>query len=231
MLTLVIGNKCHSSWSLRPWILMKQFGIPFTEVLIPFSDPMHSPEWKTKVRRYAPGGKVPGLVDGEVAVWESLAILEYLADTHPDLAIWPRDRAARAMARSISAEMHAGFSALRSACPMNLGKKFAVRDRGPQVAQDVARVAEIWTTARERFGEGGPFLFGAFTAADAMYAPVVTRFDSYSLPADPVCQAYMEAVMATPAFQEWRRAALAETWIVPEDEVDEEPIGVFRKIA
>jgi glutathione S-transferase len=231
MLTLVIGNKCHSSWSLRPWILMKQFGIPFTEVLIPFSDPMHSPEWKTKVRRYSPGGKVPGLVDGDVAVWESLAILEYLADTHPDLAIWPRDRAARAMARSISAEMHAGFSALRSACPMNLGKKFAVRDRGPQVAQDVARVAEIWTTARERFGEGGPFLFGAFTAADAMYAPVVTRFDSYSLPADPVCQAYMEAVMATPAFQEWRRAALAETWIVPEDEVDEEPIGVFRKIA
>jgi glutathione S-transferase len=231
MLTLVIGNKCHSSWSLRPWILMKQFGIPFTEVLIPFSDPMHSPEWKTKVRRYSPGGKVPGLVDGDVAVWESLAILEYLADTHPDLAIWPRDRAARAMARSISAEMHAGFSALRSACPMNLGKKFAARDRGPQVAQDVARVAEIWTTARERFGEGGPFLFGAFTAADAMYAPVVTRFDSYSLPADPVCQAYMEAVMATPAFQEWRRAALAETWIVPEDEVDEEPIGVFRKIA
>jgi glutathione S-transferase len=231
MLTLVIGNKCHSSWSLRPWILMKQFGIPFTEVLIPFSDPMHSPEWKAKVRRYSPGGKVPGLVDGDVAVWESLAILEYLADTHPDLAIWPRDRAARAIARSISAEMHAGFSALRSACPMNLGKKFAARDRGPQVAQDVARVAEIWTTARERFGEGGPFLFGAFTAADAMYAPVVTRFDSYSLPADPVCQAYMEAVMATPAFQEWRRAALAETWIVPEDEVDEEPIAVFRKIA
>jgi glutathione S-transferase len=231
MLTLVIGNKCHSSWSLRPWILMKQFGIPFEEVLIPFSEPMHSPEWKAKVRQYAPGGKVPGLVDGDVAVWESLAIMEYLADTHPDLAIWPRDRAARAMARSISAEMHAGFSPLRSACPMNLGKKYAQKDRGPEVAKDVARVAEVWTAARERFGKGGPFLFGAFTAADAMYAPVVTRFESYSIPVDPTCRAYMDAVMATPAFQEWRQAALAETWIVPEDEVDEEPIAVFRKVA
>src|SRR4051795_4099939 len=229
MLTLVIGNKCHSSWSLRPWILMKQLGIPFAEVLIPFSDPMHSPEWKAKVRRYSPGGKVPGLVDGDVAVWESLAILEYLADTHPDLAIWPRDRAARAIARSISAEMHSGFSALRSACPMNLGKKYATRDRGPALQKDVARIGEIWRTARERFGAGGPFLFGAFGAADAMYAPVVTRFDTYAIPVDPACRAYMDAVLGTSAFQEWRAAALAETWIVPEDEVDEEPVAVFRK--
>jgi glutathione S-transferase len=235
MLTLVIGNKCHSSWSLRPWILMKQFGIPFKEVLIPFADPIDSPEWKAEVRKYTPAGKVPALVDGEVAVWESLAIMEYLAETHPDLPIWPRDRAARAMARSIASEMHAGFSGIRGACPMNLGKRYAEHDRGPGVAKDAARVQEIWRTARERFGQGasggGPFLFGAFSAADAMYAPMVTRFDTYAIPADQTARAYMDAVMGTPAFQEWRRAALAETWIVPEDEVDEEPVENFRRAA
>ena len=229
MLTLLIGNKCHSSWSLRPWILMKQFDIPFQEVLVPFADPIDSPEWKREIGKYSPAGKVPALVDGEVAVWESLAIMEYLAETHPDRAIWPRDRAARAMARSIASEMHAGFSAIRGACPMNLGKRFARKDRGAGVAKDAARVAEIWRTARERFGQGGPFLFGAFSAADAMYAPMVTRFDTYAVPADGETRAYMDAVLGTPAFQEWRRAALAETWIVPEDEVDEEPVENFRK--
>jgi glutathione S-transferase len=229
MPTLVIGNKLHSSWSLRPWILMRQLGIPFDEVLIPFSNPFHSPEWKAQVRQYSPAAKVPALVDGEVAVWESLAIMEYVAEMRPDLPIWPRDRGARAMARSISAEMHAGFSALRSACPMNLGKKYGEKNRGAEVAQDVARIGEIWRTARERFGAGGPFLFGQFGAADAMYAPVVTRFETYSIRVDPVCRAYMEAVLGTAAFGEWRAAALAETWIVPEDEVDEEPIASFRK--
>ena len=233
MLTLVIGNKCHSSWSLRPWILMRQFGIPFEEVLIPFADPIDTPEWKDKVRRYTPAGKVPALVDDGVAVWESLAIMEYLAETNPDLAIWPRDRAARAMARSIASEMHAGFQAIRGACPMNLGKRFAQKDRGPGVAKDAARVQEIWRTARERFGQagGGPFLFGAFSAADAMYAPMVTRFDTYAIPVDAGTRAYMDAVMGTAAFQDWRKAALAETWIVPEDEVDEEPVENFRKAA
>ncbi|MFL5141122.1 MAG: glutathione S-transferase, partial [Microvirga sp.] len=134
MLTLVIGNKCHSSWSLRPWILMKQFDIPFQEVLVPFADPIDSPEWKREIGKYSPAGKVPALVDGDVAVWESLAIMEYLAETHPDRAIWPRDPAARAMARSIASEMHAGFSAIRGACPMNLGKRFAKKDRGAGVA-------------------------------------------------------------------------------------------------
>jgi glutathione S-transferase len=233
--TLVIGNKCHSSWSLRPWILMKHFGIPFEEVLIPFTDPIDTPEWKRQVRKYNPAGKVPALVDGEIAVWESLAIMEYLAEKHPDIPIWPKDRAARAMARSIASEMHAGFSAMRGACPMNLGKKYAYKDRGAAAAKDAARVAEIWRTARERFGKGatngGPFLFGAFCAADAMYAPMATRFETYSLPADAVVRAYMDAVMGTAAFQEWRRAALAETWLVPEDEVDEEPIENFRKAA
>jgi glutathione S-transferase len=229
MPTLVIGNKCHSSWSLRPWILMRQLGIPFEEVLIPFSNPFHSPEWKAEVRKYSPAGKVPALVEGDIAVWESLAIMEYVAELRPDLPVWPSDKAARAMARSISAEMHSGFQALRSACPMNLGKKYGEKDRGTEVANDVARVTEIWRTARERFGAGGPFLFGAFGAADAMYAPVVTRFDTYGIAVDPVCRAYMDAVLGTPAFREWRAAALAETWVVPEDEIDEEPIAVFRK--
>lgn len=229
MPTLVIGNKVHSSWSLRPWILMRELGIAFDEVLIPFSNPFHSPEWKAKVRQYSPAAKVPALVDGEIAVWESLAIMEYVAELRPDLPVWPCDPGARAMARSISAEMHAGFGALRSACPMNLGKKYGEKDRGAAVATDVARIGEIWRTARERFGAGGPFLFGQFGAADAMYAPVVTRFDTYSILVDPVCRAYMDAILGTAAFREWRAAALAETWIVPEDEVDEEPIATLRK--
>jgi glutathione S-transferase len=231
MPTLVIANKLYSSWSMRPWLLMRAFDIPFREVLVPFSSPMHSPEWKAEIRRYVPSGTVPALADGEVAVWESLAIIEYLADRHPELAIWPRDLAARAMARSISCEMHAGFTALRRACPMNLGKRFAERDRGPAVAANVARIAELWTLARERFGEGGPFLFGAFSAADAMYAPVVTRLDTYSIAVDAVSRAYMDAVLLHPAFQEWRQAALQETWIVPEDEVDEAPAEVFRTVS
>ena len=229
MPTLVIGNKCHSSWSLRPWILMRQLGDPFDEVLVPFTDPIDTPEWKAQVRKYSPAGKVPALVDGDVAVWDSLAIIEYVAEMRPDLPVWPRERAARAMARSISAEMHSGFSALRSACPMNLGKRYAEKDRGAAVARDVARVTEIWRTARERYGAEGPFLFGQFGAADAMYAPVVTRLDTYSIPVDSVSRAYMDAVLGTAAFQEWRAAALTETWIVPEDEVDEEPIATFRK--
>jgi glutathione S-transferase len=229
MPTLVIGNKCHSSWSLRPWMLMRELGVAFDEVLIPFSNPFHSPEWKAEVRKYSPAGKVPALVDGDIAVWESLAIIEYVAELRPDLVVWPRDRGARAMARSIAAEMHSGFSALRSACPMNLGKKYGEKDRGAAVDRDVARIGEIWRTARDRYGQGGSFLFGAFGAADAMYAPVVTRLDTYSIAVDPVCRAYMDAVLGTAAFQEWRTAALAETWVVPEDEVDEEPIATFRK--
>src|SRR5215203_1221553 len=229
MPTLVIGNKCHSSWSLRPWILMRQLGVPFDEVLVPFTDPIDTPEWKAQVRKYSPAGKVPALVDGDVAVWDSLAIIEYVAEMRSDLPVWPRERAARAMARSISAEMHSGFGALRSACPMNLGKRYGEKDRGAAVARDVARITEIWRAARERYGAEGPFLIGQFGAADAMYAPVVTRLDTYSIPVDPVCRAYMDAVLGTPAFREWRAAALAETWIVPEDEVDEEPIATFRK--
>jgi glutathione S-transferase len=225
MPTLVIGNKLYSSWSLRPWLLLKQFGIAFDEVLIP----LHQPNTKDAIRRYSPAGKVPILIEGDIAVWESLAIMDHVGETYEDAEVWPRDPHARAMARSVAAEMHAGFGALRSACPMNLGKKFGTRDRGEKVARDVARVTEIFQEARGRFGSGGPFLFGAFSAADAMYAPVVTRLDTYSIAVDAVSREYMDAVLSLPAYREWLETALNEPWTLEFDEVDEEPIEVFRK--
>jgi glutathione S-transferase len=229
---LIIANKLHSSWSLRPWLLLTQFGVPFEEVLIPFGPTFDDPDWKAKVMAHNPSGKVPALVDRDIQVWESLSIMEYVADSRQDLAIWPRDRAARALARSISSEMHAGFSALRNACPMNLGKRHAPQDRGPKVTADVARITAIWNDCRKRFGardpSGGPFLFGSFTAADAMYAPVCTRFRSYSISLDPVSEAYCDAIYALPAFKAWRAAALAEPWHVPEDEMDEPVLENYR---
>jgi len=226
MPTLVIANKLYSSWSLRPWLLLKQFGIRFDEILIP----LDLPDTKQKVLKHSPAGKVPILVDGDATVWESIAIMEYAGDAL-GAPVWPQDRAARAMARSVAAEMHAGFMALRSACPMNLGKKYAAKDRGEAVARDVARFSEIVRQARERFGDGGPFLFGAFSAADAMYAPLVTRLDTYSVDLDATTRAYADAILALPAFREWRAAALKETWIVDADEVDEEPVEDYRKAA
>jgi glutathione S-transferase len=226
MPTLVIANKLYSSWSLRPWLLMKQLGMTFDEIVIP----LDLPTTKAEVLKHSPAGKVPILIDGDLTVWETLAIMEYLYDAHR-APVWPSDMKARAMARSVSAEMHAGFSALRSACPMNLGKRYGSRDRGEAVARDVARFEEIVSQARDRFGQGGPFLFGAFCAADAMFAPLVTRIDTYSISTDEPTRAYMDAVLSLPAFREWRTAALQETWIVPSDEVDEEPIANYRKAA
>ncbi len=226
MPTLVIANKLYSSWSLRPWLLLKQFDIAFDEIIIP----LDLPDTKDKVLKHSPAGKVPILIDGDATVWESIAIMEYAGDAL-GAPVWPQDRAARAMARSVAAEMHAGFMALRSACPMNLGKKYAAKDRGEGVARDVARFGGIVREARERFGKGGPFLFGAFSAADAMYAPLVTRLDTYSISLDPATRAYADAILSLPAFQEWRAAALKETWVVDADEVDEEPIENYRKAA
>ena len=225
MPTLVIGNKLYSSWSMRPWLLMKQLGIPFDEVLIP----LDQPDTKQKIREHSPGGKVPILIEGDIAVWESIAIMDHVGETYEDAEVWPRDPHARAMARSVAAEMHAGFTGLRSACPMNLGKRFPERDRGAAVARDVARITEIFREARGRFGSGGPFLFGEFSAADAMYAPVVTRLDTYSISVDPVSREYMRAILTLPALQAWRQAALEEPWVLAHDEVDEEPIEIFRK--
>ena len=226
MPTLVIANKCYSSWSLRPWLLMKQLGVAFDEITIP----LDLPDTKEKVLKHSPAGKVPILIDGDVTVWESIAIMEYVGEAY-GVPVWPADRKARAMARSIAAEMHSGFSALRSACPMNLGKKFAQKDRGEAVARDVARFSEIVRQAREHFRAGGPFLFGAFSAADAMYAPLVTRLDTYSIALDATTLAYADAILILPAFQEWRSAAMEEEWIVEADEVDEEAIEDYRKAA
>ena len=225
---LVIANKNYSSWSLRPWLLLREFGIPFEEVVVPFGPTFDDPAWKRVISAYSPAGKVPILIDGAIQIWESLAIMEYIADKQPELAIWPRDPAARAMARSVASEIHAGFSALRGACPMNLAWVHPARDRGPGVVADVARISAIWRQARERFGAGGPFLFGAFSAADAMFAPVVARFSGYSIPLDPVSAAYVAAVTATRGYQAWRDAAFAEPWIVAEDEVDEPLLTDFR---
>lgn len=224
---LLIGNKCYSSWSLRAWLLMRAKGIAFEEVLVP----LDQPGFKEAIFAAAPcsGGTVPTLVDGDVAVWETLAIAEYLHERHPDLGIWPSDVAARAHARAIASEMHGGFAALRGACPMNLGKRFAARDRGEAVARNVARITAIWGEARERFGAGGPFLYGAFTAADAMFAPVVTRLDTYGFPVDPVSGTYMRAVLDLPAYREWLAVALAEPWIVAQDEVDEPATADLRR--
>jgi glutathione S-transferase len=226
MPTLVIANKIYSSWSLRPWLLMKQLGIQFDEILIP----LDLPDTKARNLQHSPAGKVPILIDGDVTVWESLAIMEYVAETFGAPA-WPQDTKSRAMARSVAAEMHSGFSHLRSVCPMNLGRKYATRDRGAGVEADVARFCEIVRQARERFGKGGPFLFGAFSAADAMFAPLVTRLNTYSIILDADTRIYVDAVLSLPAFREWRDAALRETWIVDHDEIDEEPIETYRTAA
>ena len=225
---LLIGNKCYSSWSLRAWLLLRAKDIAFEEMLVLLDEP----GFKAKVFAEAPGsgGTVPTLIDGEVAVWETLAIAEHLHERHPDKGIWPADAGARAHARAVSSEMHAGFRALRNACPMNLGKRYAARDRGDEVAKDVARISAIWREARERFGAaaGGTFLYGAFSAADAMYAPVATRLDTYAIGLDPVSRAYVDAVLEHAAYRHWLKGALAEPWIVSHDEVDEPALADLR---
>jgi len=225
--TLVIANKLYSSWSMRPWLLLKENGIPFEEVLIP----LHRPETAEAIRRHSPAGKVPILIDGEITVWDSLAIFEYAAERWTQAHVWPRDAAARALARSISAEMHSGFMGLRRTYPMNLGKHFAYDARDGEAVRDAARIEEIWTDARSRHGAEGPFLFGAFTAADAMYAPAVTRLDTYGLPVGPVARAYMDAVLALPSFREWREAALRESWVLEHNELDAPVLANHRREA
>ena len=217
---LVIGNKNYSSWSFRPWIAMRVFGIPFEEILIPFGTPLGNPDFKARLAAYTPAGLVPVLVDGDVHVWETLAIMEYLAEKFPDKQLWPADAKARAHARTISSEMHAGFSALRSECPVNFRRPMRERALSAAAQATVTRVDAIWTECRAK--HGGPFLFGTFGAADAMYAPMVARLNTYGQTEklSREARAYMDAMMALPAWAEWRAGALAETWIVPEDEAD-----------
>ena len=216
-LTLVIGNKNYSSWSLRPWLAMRHAGIPFDERLLLLSDE----NWKENIAALSPSGRVPVLLHGARTVWETLAILEYVHELYPDAGLWPEDRGARAEARAVANEMHAGFAALRNHMPMNLRRlDLKGKGRGPGVDEDIARICAIWRDCRARFGAGGDFLFGPFGAADAMFAPVVTRLDTYGVDLDETCAAYSRAVLGLPAFVEWRDAALQEPWIVPEDEID-----------
>ena len=189
-------------------MVLSAFNVPFEEILIP----LRTPESRGMVLEYSPSGKVPALIDGDVTVWESLAVIEYLAEKFPELAIWPRDAKARAHARSISNEMHAGFQAIRQGCPMHLGARFATPPLTEPMRANIDRIEDIWSEARNRFGGGQSFLYGAFSAADAMYAPVVTRFDTYQIPVREATRAYMDAVLAHPAFKAWREAALVEPW-------------------
>jgi glutathione S-transferase len=214
--TLVIGNKNYSSGSFRPWIAMKTARIAFEELVIP----LYRDGSSERIRAYSPAGKVPILLDGNVRVWESIAILEYLSERHPDARLWPTDPAARAHARALAAEMHAGFAPLRRGCPMNMWRPPEHKDVSPEIAANVRRIEQMWADCRTRFAAAGPFLFGTFGAADAMYAPVVSRFITYGIGVSPAARAYMDAVTSLPAWSEWADAALREEWVIAEDEPD-----------
>jgi glutathione S-transferase len=205
-LKLVIGSKNFSSWSLRGWLALEHTGAPYAEVFISFGDP----DWHEQARRHSPSGKVPYLVDGALGVWDSLAIVEYLNEKFPAAKLWPTEPAARAVARSVAAEMHSGFTALRGNMPMDIQLSAPGKGHTPEALADAARVQEIWRDCRARFGAGGPYLFGAFSAADCFYAPVVFRFLSYGVPLDPTAKAYCDAMLAHAAVAKWRAAALRE---------------------
>ncbi len=242
---LYIGNKLYSSWSLRPWLLMTALGMPFRETVIP----LYQPDSKARMLDISPAGKVPCLVVApkeltaetdaisascgapHVVIWESLAIMEFLHERFPDKGVWPAATVARAHARSIASEMHAGFQSLRQFCPMNLTKRFHPRELSSDVADNVRRLEGMWSDARRRFGADGEFLFGAFSAADAMYAPVVTRLDTYQVPVAPATRRYMNAVLSHPAFVKWRTEAFSETWDLPHYEAGWTAAEVFHKPA
>jgi glutathione S-transferase len=214
-LVLAIGNRNYSSWSLRAWLALKFAGLVFEEVLVRLDEADRRP----KILAHSPSGRVPVLKHGDLVIPETLAIIEYAAELRPEAGLWPSDRAARATARSVAAEMHAGFASLRQHMPMNLRRSAPGRGHGAGVDADIARITEIFRDCRARFAAGGPFLFGRIGAADAMFAPVLTRFRTYGVRPDPVSQAYLEAVLERPEFLEWERAARAETWLIAEDEV------------
>ena len=210
-LKLVIGNKNYSSWSMRPWLALRANDIPFEETFIPLYTGAAD---KQRILDVSPAGKVPVLIDGDITVWDSLAIIEYIAERYPEKRLWPDDVAARAHARSVCAEMHSGFVALRNECGMNLHRPIRPVALSADALANVARVQEIWRECRTRYGAKGPFLFGRFGAADAMYAPVVHRFRTYAVEVTPETRAYMDTMIAMPAFQEWTRDGLAETLVI-----------------
>ena len=213
MLQLYIGNKNYSSWSMRPWVLLRQAGIPFEEVLARFDSFDPDSKFKATIAGISPTGKVPVLVDGDLTIWDTLAIAEYLAETYPEKHLWPQDKTARARARSVCAEMHSGFTALRGACPMNIEAHLPEvgaliwRDK-PAVRADVQRLVDMWSGLLEQ--HGGPMLFGDFSIADAFYAPVCMRLHSYGLPVPEHIQVYVQRVRALPGVKAWIDGALAE---------------------
>ena len=208
--TLIVGSKNWSSWSLRPWLAMKMAGLAFEEVLIP----LRRPETKTDIKRYSPSGKVPTLIIAEgatsTAVWDSLAICEALADRHPDRNLWPSDARARAEARSVAAEMHSGFPELRKALPMEIAARRPAPELDESVEAEIARIVALWTSALDRHGANGGFLFGQFSTADAFYAPVVTRFETYGIALPSMARAYADRMLALTPMREWAAAAEKE---------------------
>ena len=216
-LTLAIGNKNYSSWSMRPWMALKATGIAFDEVQIPLYT---GPADKQRILDFTRSGKVPALVDGDITVWDSLAIIEYVAERFPDARLWPHDVAGRAHARSVSAEMHSGFMALRNECGMNIHRPIHPKPLSDEARSNIARVQQIWTECRAAYGGQGPYLFGAFSGADAMFAPVIHRFRTYAIEVTSPVRGYMDTMLANAAFQEWTKAALAETLVIEKFEID-----------
>ncbi|MGE4279456.1 MAG: glutathione S-transferase family protein [Magnetospirillum sp.] len=202
--TLIIGTKRFSSWSLRPWLAAKMAGLNVTEIEIT----LRQPDTKANILVHSPSGKVPCLIHDGLVVWDSLAICEYLAETFPEAGLWPTDPAARAVARAVSAEMHSGFVALRNACSMDMCAHIPMTELADDLATDIHRINVIWEDCRARFGDGGPFLFGEFSVADAMFAPVVSRFTTYDLPVNDVGRAYCQAVWDLAPMQEWKAASV-----------------------
>jgi glutathione S-transferase len=219
-LTLVIGNKNYSSWSMRPWVAMTAFGIPFTEVRVL----LDQPDTAARIADFSAAGRVPVLIAGEMTIWDSLAICEYLAEQFPEKHLWPQDVAARAMARSVSAEMHSGFSGLRTAMSMNIRMHLPGRGRTAAAQGDIGRISEIWEECLSRFGHH-QYLFGEFSIADAFFAPVVMRFKTYGVALAPALQAYCDRMQAHPAVARWVAEALAETETAPihDDEIGNAP--------
>jgi glutathione S-transferase len=215
-LHLVIGNKNYSSWSLRPWMALTMAHIPFEETVIP----LYESNTRKRIGEHSAAGKVPILHHGKVTVWESLAILEYLAELFPEKKLWPQAKAARAAARAAATEMHSGFAALRNACPMNLRRSAKSIAMDDAVKSDIARIDALWRDCRKTYGRKGKFLFGSFGNADAMFAPVVTRFDTYDIKLSPESRAYLNAVLATEAFKTWKKAAVQEPWTIAGAEID-----------
>ncbi len=216
-LKLILGNKNYSSWSLRPWIAMRHAGIEFDEEVVQLDFDGDGP-FNAHLKDYSPAGRVPVLFHGDTPIWESLAILEYVAELNPEKELWPADRLVRAQARTAANEMHASFGALRSELPMNVRREPSKVDYSPSARKDIDRVQEIWNDARAAHGDGGPFLFGSFSIADAMYAPVVSRLAVYDIALDGAATVYMETMLALPAYQEWKAAAVAEPWVIEAEE-------------